>query len=192
MIHRAHTLSSTTDAFNEECDRLRAIFVRLQYPVSYVNSAISSFVRDISSDVKDQRVKYSCVIRVILPFKDQTANAVKRQMRDLSQKIGPTVQPIFVNKKLEQDVKPKEVKPLESHQSLINSAWSIYFHVICVIRIMTGILPDTFTNALLSIRTQRLVNTFWRPTGAHVTQMKTSFGSYANAAQSSNALCTRC
>ena len=112
MIHRAHALSFTTDAFNEECDRLRAIFVRLQYPVTYINSAISSFVRDISSDVKDQRVKDSSVVRVSLPFKDQTsANAVKRQMRDLSQKIGLTVQPMFVSKKLEQDVKPKEVKP---------------------------------------------------------------------------------
>ena len=112
MIHGAHTLSSTTDAFNEECDRLRAIFVRLQYPVAYINSAISSFVREISSDVKDQRVKDSSVVRVSLPFKDQTsANAVKRQMRDLSQKIGLTVQPIFVSKKLEQDLKPKEVKP---------------------------------------------------------------------------------
>ena len=68
MIHRAHTLSSTTDAFNEECDRLRVIFVRLQYPVAYINSAISSFVRDISSDVKDQRVKDSSVVRVSLPF----------------------------------------------------------------------------------------------------------------------------
>ena len=112
MIHRAHTLSSSTDAFNEECDRLRAIFGRFQYPVAYINSAISSFVRDISSDVKEQRVKDSSVVRVSLPFNDQTsANAVKRQMRDLSQKIGLTVQPIFVSKKLEQDLKPKEVKP---------------------------------------------------------------------------------
>ena len=56
-------------------------------------------------------MKDSCVARVSLPFKDQTsANAVKRQMRDLSHKIGLTVQPIFVSKKLEQDLKPKEVK----------------------------------------------------------------------------------
>ena len=112
MIHRAHTLSSTTDAFNEECDRLRAIFVRLQYPVVYINSAISSFARDISSDVKDQRVKDSSAVRVSLHFKDQSsANAVKREMCDLSQKIGLTLQPIFVSKKLEQDLKPKVVKP---------------------------------------------------------------------------------
>ena len=39
-------------------------------------------------------------------------------------------------------------------------------NVICVIRIMSGILPDTLTDALLNIKTydQRLVNTIWRPT----------------------------
>ena len=116
MIHPAHTLSSTTDAFNEECDRLHAIFVRLQYPVAYINFTISSFIHDISSDGKDQQV------RVSLPFKYQTsANAVKRQMRDLSQKIGLTVQPIFVSKKLEQDLKPKEVKP-----PIINQQCMVY------------------------------------------------------------------
>jgi len=45
-------------------------------------------------------------VRVILPFKDQTsANAVKRQMRDLSHKIGTTLQPVFTSRKLEQDLK---------------------------------------------------------------------------------------
>jgi len=43
-------------------------------------------------------------VRVSLPFKDQTANAVKRQMRDLNHKIGTTLQPVFISRKLEQDV----------------------------------------------------------------------------------------
>ena len=51
-------------------------------------------------------------IRLVLPFKDQiAANAVRRQLRDLSGKIGVTLEPIFVSKKLEQDLKPKEMKP---------------------------------------------------------------------------------
>ena len=50
-------------------------------------------------------------IRTVLPFKDQiAANAVRKQLRDLSVKIGVTLQPIFVSKKLEQDLKPKEIK----------------------------------------------------------------------------------
>ena len=32
-------------------------------------------------------------------------------MKDLSHKIGTIVEPIFVGKKLEQDLKPKEIKP---------------------------------------------------------------------------------
>ena len=50
-------------------------------------------------------------IRLVLPFKDQIAgNAVRRQLCDLSGKIGVTLQPIFVSKKLEQDLKQKEIK----------------------------------------------------------------------------------
>ena len=47
-----------------------------------------------------------------LPFKDQvSANCVRRQLRDLSNKIGLPLQPVFVSKKLEQDLKPREAKP---------------------------------------------------------------------------------
>ena len=37
------------------------------------------------------------------------ANAVRSQLRDLSDKIAVTLQPIFVSKKLEQDLKPRIV-----------------------------------------------------------------------------------
>ena len=33
MLHRAHALSSTTQAFNGECAKLRSIFSRLDYPI---------------------------------------------------------------------------------------------------------------------------------------------------------------
>ena len=112
MIHRAHSLSSTTEAFNEECNRLRGIFIRLQYPVALKNSTINNFVPDISLGADVKRVKDSSVVRISLPFKDQiSANAVRRQMKDLSHKIGTIVELIFVSKKLEQDLKPKEMKP---------------------------------------------------------------------------------
>ena len=66
----------------------------------------------MSVGVKETQVENSSVLRVSLPFKDQTsANAVRRQMSDLSHKIGTTLQPVFVGRKLEQDLKPKEIKP---------------------------------------------------------------------------------
>ena len=60
------------------------------------------------------RQKSDETLRVSIPFKDQvSANMVKRQMRDLSSKIGIDVhvQPIYTTKKLEQDLKLKEIKP---------------------------------------------------------------------------------
>ena len=92
MIHRVHSLSSTTEAFNEECNRLRGILIRLQYPVALINSTINNFVRDISLGAVVKRVKDSSVVRISLPFKDQiSANAVRRQLKDLSRKIGTVV-----------------------------------------------------------------------------------------------------
>ena len=43
------------------------------------------------------------------------------QVRDLSRKICVTLQPIFVSKKLEQDLKPKEIKP-----SIVNRQCVVY------------------------------------------------------------------
>ena len=48
----------------------------------------------------------------MLPFKDQSsANYVKQQLSNLSSKLNVTVQPVFVSPKLEQQVKPHELKP---------------------------------------------------------------------------------
>ena len=110
MIHRAYALSSTTDeAFNQECtSRLRSIFTRLDYPLAMINSIITKTIQSFSFGTRENNEKDSNVVRVSLPFKDQTsANAVKRQMRNLSHKIGTTLQPIFISRKLEQDLKPR-------------------------------------------------------------------------------------
>ena len=97
-------------------------------------------------------------MRVILPFKDQTsANAVKRQMCDLSHKIGTTLQPVFTSRKLEQDLKPRLGK--SSPQLLIDNVWFTLLHVICVIQIILALQPDTSTNALSNINILRLENT---------------------------------
>ena len=48
-------------------------------------------------------------------------------MRNLSHKIGPTLQPVFIGKKLEQDLKPKEAKP-----SIVNQQCVVY-HIVCAL-----------------------------------------------------------
>lgn len=122
MVHRAHALSSTTEAFNQECDRLRSIFTRLDYPMHVINSTINNFVQNVSLDTPKESETHR-VIRVSIPFKDQTsANAVRRQLCDLSHKINVSVQPVFVSKKLEQDLKPKELKPaILNHHCVVYS-----------------------------------------------------------------------
>ena len=113
MLHRAYALSSTTEASNEECAKLRSIFSRLDYPWSLIDSVISNFVsRKPSPGIAERNADERNIVRINLPFKDQvSANSVRRQLRDLSNKIGLALQPVFVRKKLEEDLKPKEAKP---------------------------------------------------------------------------------
>ena len=59
---------------------------------------------------------------ISFPFKDQVAtNAVRKQLRDLSHKIFPTLRPVFVSRKLGRDLKPKEIKP-----SIVNRQYVVY------------------------------------------------------------------
>ena len=78
--------------------------LQLDYPIGLVNCTISMFILS----KPEKKINDGNKIRIVLPIKDQiAANAV----RDLSTKICVTLQPIFVSKKLEQDLKPKEIKP---------------------------------------------------------------------------------
>ena len=126
MLHRAYALCSTTQAFILECNKLRSIFSRLDYPRALIDSIISNFVRSVSEQAVEERPEGSCKIRIILPFKDQVAaNAIRRQFHDLSNKIRPTLEPVFVSRKLENDLKPREVKP-----SIVNQQCVVY-HFSC-------------------------------------------------------------
>ena len=83
MIHRAYALSSTTEAFNAECAKLRSLFSRLDYPMSLIDSAINNFLfRNYSANKAERNNDDSSTVRISLPFKDQVAaNAVRKQLR---------------------------------------------------------------------------------------------------------------
>jgi len=60
---------------------------------------------------KDHGIRHLCFlstyesdpVRVVLPFKDlASADILRGQLKDLSQKIGATIQPVFVSHKIEQ------------------------------------------------------------------------------------------
>ncbi|XP_067019177.1 uncharacterized protein [Acropora muricata] len=126
MIDRAYRLSSTWLYFSEECERLKSLFSRLDYPHRLINSTINTF---INSRVADQqplqasgRLAGNDVTRVIIPFKDQhSANIVKMQLKDLSIKLQTTIQPVFVSRKIGQDLKECETKP-----QLVNQECVVY------------------------------------------------------------------
>ena len=107
MLDRAHRLSSSWTHFSDECDRLKTVFTRLKFPKHLVNSTIKSFV---DSKVCDQQQPLSSsqqtdhTIRVVLPFKDQIS-------ADISLKVNTTIQPVFVSRKIEQELSVKETKP---------------------------------------------------------------------------------
>ena len=122
-----------------------------------INSTITKTIQNFSFGTREKNEVDSSGVRVNLPFKDQTsANAVKR-MRDLSHKIDITLQHVFVSRKLEQDLKPREIKPL---------------NVICVMQIMSTIRLDTFINVLLNIKMPRSVNTSLQPMGIQASLKK--------------------
>ena len=67
MLHRAYALSSTTEAFDEECAKLRSIFSRLDYPWSLIDSVISNFLsRKTSVGTTERNVDDSNIIRINL------------------------------------------------------------------------------------------------------------------------------
>ena len=74
-------------------------------------SVLSSPVADISDPV-----------RVVLPFKDQaSANILRDQLKDLSQKIHTAIQPVFVRHKIKQELKLRKAKP-----TIVNQQYLVY------------------------------------------------------------------
>ena len=103
MLHRAKSLSSTDEYFQQECSKLRSIFTRLGYPLSLINSIIKNFdrvspTRGQDSTTTDKIVRITIIITIII-----------------------NIQPIFTSRKLEQDLKPKEKKP-----DLVNQNCVVY------------------------------------------------------------------
>ena len=99
-----------------ECDPLKLMFTNLKYPERLINSTISHFVTSMMTKdplvPRHLPVNEDTVHRVVLPFKDQTsADAVKKQLSNLSKKIDHTLQPVFKSHKICEDLKMREPKP---------------------------------------------------------------------------------
>ena len=56
MLDRGFRLSSSWSYFSEECDRLKMVFSRLDYPDKLVNYTITRFIADKASDQPTSRL----------------------------------------------------------------------------------------------------------------------------------------
>ena len=119
-LHRAKALSSTDEFFKDECQKLRSIFLHLGYPINLINNTIKNFNNKEPLAACRNDLDKKKIIRIPIPFKDQkSANTVRRQFKDLSNKIEVQIQPIFTSKKIEEVLKPKEIKPKLINQNCV-------------------------------------------------------------------------
>ena len=72
-----------------------------------IYSAIGSFVLlNASANKAERNTDDSSTVRINLPFTEQVDdNMVLKRLCDINHKIRPALQPVFVNKKSEQDLK---------------------------------------------------------------------------------------
>ena len=106
MLDREHRLSSSWAYFSEECDRLKKVLAHLKYPERLINSTINTSLQSRIFDKQPSQTPKQprAIVRVVIPFKDQeSANYVKKELKNLSIKVQTTVQPVFVSRKIDQD-----------------------------------------------------------------------------------------
>ena len=119
MVNRAHCLSSSPDLFAKECDNLKGIFLKLKYAENLIN-----FIRFIDSRNQSQvgDVQASVPVKLFCPSRiRKSADVVPRQLPDLGKEINSDLRPVFTNKKIADDIKVAEAKPL-----LINPQYVVY------------------------------------------------------------------
>ena len=127
MLNRAYRLSSSWQLFFDECEKLKNIFKRLKYPEDLINRTVKNFVDYVQSDAqKPPQAQYQGkTVRIVLPYKDQkSANVLRRRLKDLSVKIGNTIEivPVFIKRKIESHLKHRENKP-----NVINNQCVVYY-----------------------------------------------------------------
>ena len=110
MLSRAFRLASIWDLFTTECERLKLMFSKPKYPDS------------LQYQLDHHPFRYFCdnIHRIVLPFKDQrSAGIVKKHLSGLSNKIDHILQPVFRSRKLGDDLKVQEPKPLVIKQQCV-------------------------------------------------------------------------
>ena len=88
---------------------------------------------------------------IVLPFRDQkSANAVSKQLGDLSVKVSVDIS-LMYSRKIKDEIKVREDRP-----PLVNQQCIVYhLNVTCVMRVIRVIHADTYTNKLRKTKNQK-------------------------------------
>ena len=125
LLQRAWRISSSWQHFTDECERLEIMLCKLKYPQHMVKATIRRFTNTrITAQQLPQSTNDENLVRVVLPFKDQrSADIVRNRLKDLSRKTSVTIQPVFVNQKINDllILKIREKKP-----SIVNQQRVVY------------------------------------------------------------------
>ena len=93
------------------------MFTNLKYPDTLIKSTLRHFVTSVRSENPEVQTQST---RVVLPLKDQkSADAVRKQLTYLSKKVDYTLQPVFKSRKIFEDLKMCEPKPLIISQQCV-------------------------------------------------------------------------
>ena len=122
MLDRAFKLSSNWSLFHEECSRLKTLFLQLAYPEHLVHSMISNFITSKQTPAPPRKsTPDPQSVRIVLPFKEQkSADSVRKQLKNLGKLLNIDLCPVFISRKVGEDLKHKEIKPaLINEQSVV-------------------------------------------------------------------------
>ena len=122
---------------------------RILYAGRWNTRTITRFIADKASDRPTSSIPSTSVqdpVRLVLPFKDQaSADIVRTQLKDLSQKVNKTIQPVFTSHKINQHLKFREAKP---PLALANTQLFTLSNVTCAMQVMLVIHVGTHIYSL--------------------------------------------
>ena len=108
MLNRAYRLSSDWKHFIDECEALKSLkltFSILLYPSQLLETTVNQFITNVATDNvqsdTDRNNDFTPTVMFSIPFiRQSAADSTRRQLQDLSSKIGVSLQPIFTSKKI--------------------------------------------------------------------------------------------
>ena len=110
MLNRAYRLSSNWKHFINECEAFKLTFSNLLYPSQLIETTVNHFITNVVTDYvqsdADRKDDSTPTVMFSIPFISQSAaDSTRRQLQDLSSKIGVSIKPIFTSKKIGEIIK---------------------------------------------------------------------------------------